>query len=130
MENKSKLATASKIYRIIYAVLNILLIAFVAYLLIDGLIKDANIKPNDGSVTIYNINIAAALILYIALIGPLGYGLLSLLGVVDLILTIIAINKKAFKKKGINIFISILLIIGPAIQYALYILIFYISIPK
>ena len=130
MENKNKLATASKIYRIIYAVLNILLIAFVAYLLIDGLIKDANIKPNDGSVTIYNINIAAALILYIALIGPLGYGVLSLLGVVDLILTIIAINKKAFKKKGINIFISILLIIGPAIQYALYILIFYISIPK
>ena len=130
MENKNKLATASKIYRIIYAVLNILLIAFVAYLLIDGLIKDANIEPNDGSVTIENINIAAALILYIELIGPLGYGLLSLLGVVDLILTIIAINKKAFKKKGINIFISILLIIGPAIQYALYILIFYISIPK
>lgn len=130
MENKNKLATASKIYRIIYAVLNILFIAFVAYLLIDALIKDANTVPNDGSVTLENINIVAALLLYIALIGPLGYGVLLLLGVVDLILTIIAINKKAFKKNGINIFISILLIIGPAIQYLLYILIFYINIPK
>ena len=111
MESNKKLETTNKVLRIIYYVLYALLTIFIIYVLVDSKIKDS---PSN------NIGYAFAFVIIGIAIGGISYGVLLILGLVDLIIS--AVNKTNPKRKK-SVLISSISIILPIITYILIILI-------
>lgn len=111
MESNIKLEKTNKILRIIYIILYSIITLFTIGILIHSKITE------DPST---NIGFAFTYIIFGIIIGAISYGILLILGLVDLIIS--AVNKNNPKRKK-SAFISSILIISSILTYALIVVI-------